>query len=230
VPFPGNLALVAITGAFPLINGDPQDGFVVFDPGQVVTDPDGEAIFSGRVSTPVRASVMTPIQLPATDNASLRYSPPFVYTCTVHVGNTIGVPFQIALPAALGATVDLSYLQPVTPAPPASAFASPNVWTATQIFAASPPFEVPSGAGFGKILTSDSSGNMTLQTVGGATVFSQPFTSQSVVTVTHNLGKFPAVTVLDTAGDECVGDVVQVSMDQLVVSFSAPFSGVVYCN
>lgn len=60
--------------------------------------------------------------------------------------------------------------------------------------------------------------------------FSQPFTSQSIVTVTHNLGKYPAVTVLDSAGDECEGTVVHTSMNALTVYYSASFSGVITCN
>jgi hypothetical protein len=66
--------------------------------------------------------------------------------------------------------------------------------------------------------------------VANAGVYTQPFTSQSVVTVTHNLGKYPSVTVLDSAGDQCEGDVDQLSTSQLTVTFSAPFSGTVYCN
>jgi hypothetical protein len=50
------------------------------------------------------------------------------------------------------------------------------------------------------------------------------------VTVTHNLGKHPAVQVVDSAGDQCEGDVRYVSNSQLTISFSAAFSGVVYCN
>lgn len=58
----------------------------------------------------------------------------------------------------------------------------------------------------------------------------QPFTAVSTVSVTHNLGKYPAVTVIDSAGDECVGSVNHVSTNQLTVNFSASFSGTVYCN
>jgi hypothetical protein len=60
--------------------------------------------------------------------------------------------------------------------------------------------------------------------------YTQSFTSASSVTVTHNLGKYVGVTVLDTAGDECEGDIDQVSINQCVLTFSAPFSGLVVCN
>lgn len=60
--------------------------------------------------------------------------------------------------------------------------------------------------------------------------FTQAFTNQSSVTVTHNLSKKPAVTVIDSAGDECEGDIAHISDNSLVVSFSASFSGTVLCN
>jgi hypothetical protein len=60
--------------------------------------------------------------------------------------------------------------------------------------------------------------------------FKQDFTIQSSVTVTHNLGKYPAVTVINSAGDEVIGDVNYINEDSLTVSFSSPFSGSVLCN
>lgn len=60
--------------------------------------------------------------------------------------------------------------------------------------------------------------------------FIYPFTSLASITVTHNLAKYPAVTVVDTSGDECEGDVIHVSVNQLTISFSSSFSGTVFCN
>jgi len=65
---------------------------------------------------------------------------------------------------------------------------------------------------------------------GGAIGFEQAFTSQSSVTVNHNLGRKPSVTVIDSAGDECIGDVDHLSNNSLVVTFSAAFTGTVLCN
>lgn len=65
---------------------------------------------------------------------------------------------------------------------------------------------------------------------GGDKTFTQAFSATSMVPVNHGLGKNPAVTVMDTAGDECVGDVDFTSDNSLTVTFSAPFSGVVTCN
>ncbi len=60
--------------------------------------------------------------------------------------------------------------------------------------------------------------------------FTQSFTSQSSVTVTHNLAKYPSVTVLDSAGDEVEGLVDHLSTNQLTLTFSAPFTGIAICN
>src|SRR3954467_10942682 len=60
--------------------------------------------------------------------------------------------------------------------------------------------------------------------------YTQTFTDSSSVTVDHNLGKYPAITVIDTAGDEVIGDVDHVGLNQVVISFGAAFSGMVICN
>lgn len=48
--------------------------------------------------------------------------------------------------------------------------------------------------------------------------------------VIHNLGKFPAVTVVDSAGDVCIGDVHYVSANRVALAFRAPFSGQAFLN
>lgn len=58
----------------------------------------------------------------------------------------------------------------------------------------------------------------------------QAFTTVSSVTVPHNLGKYPATTIIDSAGDEVEGDIVHNTINQLTVNFSAVFSGTIFCN
>src|SRR5665213_1181258 len=48
--------------------------------------------------------------------------------------------------------------------------------------------------------------------------------------VAHNLGKFPSVTVVDSAGTQVMGAVVHIDANNLVINFSAGFSGKAYCN
>jgi hypothetical protein len=54
--------------------------------------------------------------------------------------------------------------------------------------------------------------------------------SASVWTITHNLNKYPSVTVKDTAGTEVEGEVIHISVNQLTITFSAGFSGVATLN
>lgn len=44
-------------------------------------------------------------------------------------------------------------------------------------------------------------------------------------TIDHNLGFRPNVSVTDTAGDDCEGDVDHPTVNQTVVAFSASFAG-----
>ena len=55
-------------------------------------------------------------------------------------------------------------------------------------------------------------------------------TSASVWIVNHNLGKNPAVSIVDTGGNEVIGDVLYININSLTLTFSAPFSGKAYCN
>jgi hypothetical protein len=55
-------------------------------------------------------------------------------------------------------------------------------------------------------------------------------TPSAVWVVVHGLGFHPTVQVFDTANDEVEGDIVHDSVDQLTITFSAPFGGVAYLN
>jgi hypothetical protein len=48
--------------------------------------------------------------------------------------------------------------------------------------------------------------------------------------VVHNLGKRPAVVIVDSAGTRVMGTVQYYSGNLLYVRFSTAFSGTVYCN
>lgn len=48
--------------------------------------------------------------------------------------------------------------------------------------------------------------------------------------ITHNLGKYPSVTVVDSGGNVVIGDVAYDSVNALTCTFSAPFSGKAYLN
>ena len=48
--------------------------------------------------------------------------------------------------------------------------------------------------------------------------------------VQHDLDGWPAVTVVDSAGTEVVGDVQYIDKNNVVISFTAPFSGKAFFN
>lgn len=52
--------------------------------------------------------------------------------------------------------------------------------------------------------------------------------SASTWTVTHNLGFFPSVSVVDSGGTTVIGDVSYITEHQVSISFSAAFGGKAY--
>ena len=54
--------------------------------------------------------------------------------------------------------------------------------------------------------------------------------ASSTWTVTHNLGGYPSVTVVDSGNTVVVGNVDYKGSQQLVITFNAAFSGCVYLN
>lgn len=54
--------------------------------------------------------------------------------------------------------------------------------------------------------------------------------SQSSWTVLHNLGKYPSITVVDSAGSIVRGDYEYPTENTVVLKFNAPFKGVAYLN
>lgn len=48
--------------------------------------------------------------------------------------------------------------------------------------------------------------------------------------VTHNLNKYPSITVLDSAGTVVIGEIEHVSINKLILTFKGAFSGKAICN
>lgn len=49
-------------------------------------------------------------------------------------------------------------------------------------------------------------------------------------TIDHDLGKYPSVTIVDSAGSTIVGEVTYINNNQVLVSFTAAFAGTAYLN
>ena len=63
--------------------------------------------------------------------------------------------------------------------------------------------------------------------VGGSFVHTQSV-SASTWTISHNLGFFPSVNVVDSGGTTVIGDVSYITENQVSISFSAAFGGKAY--
>ena len=58
-----------------------------------------------------------------------------------------------------------------------------------------------------------------------ATVVHTQSSSASTWTVNHNLGRYPSVDVIDSAGTQVIGDIQHTSINQAVLTFDNPFAG-----
>lgn len=65
--------------------------------------------------------------------------------------------------------------------------------------------------------------------VGGVYTHNQ-LVSSSTWTITHNMGFFPSVTVIDSGNNTVIGNVTYISENQLSVSFNATFGGKAYLS
>lgn len=54
--------------------------------------------------------------------------------------------------------------------------------------------------------------------------------SSATWVIVHNLNKKPAVTVVDSGDNIVYGDVVYDTLNQLTITFTAPFGGAAYLN
>jgi len=87
---------------------------------------------------------------------------------------------------------------------------------------------------------------ISITTPGGTTSFGTPGTTEVVVpdlayahtqgtasatwTINHNLDFYPNVTILDSAGTIVEGEIAYTSRNQVVLTFSAAFSGKAYLS
>ena len=55
-------------------------------------------------------------------------------------------------------------------------------------------------------------------------------TSSDVWEITHNLNKYPAVTVVDSGGSVVIGEIVYIDKNNIRITFTSAFSGKAYLN
>lgn len=234
------ISTVTVTGTILDASQEPLSGEVIFTPSTGATDAGGNPILAPITD----ASGLVVIAMTGVTEQLNRgtFSAALVPTNTAGL-NPIGWLYQVTINnpgiPAYGFTcfipsspnpVDLSQL---VPAQSVAAYASYLPLTGgalSGLLVLGNGLQIPAGAAAGDVLTSDSAGNAAWQPNRGDKNYTQAFNSAAVINVTHNLGKYPAVTVMDTAGDWMFGDVDYLTPNSLTVTFAAPTSGTVICN
>lgn len=91
--------------------------------------------------------------------------------------------------------------------------------------------EVQFIAGYGSLTHEETVGFAAESKQGGDKNFTYiQSTSAAVWTITHNLGKRPSASVIDSAGSNVVGEVDYTSNNELTITFSSAFKGTAYLN
>jgi len=230
MPLPGDLSTVTVTGTFRDAAGAPQLGSVTFAPSANLTDATGEVVvWATPRPYPLAAGILAAGPLAATDNADLSPSG-WTYAVTVAVQGAMPDTFWAPLPSS-PSTVDFTALVRMSSPGATSPYLLTSGGTMAGPLVIGDGLQIPSGAAGGYVLTSDSAGHAAWEPGGsGGGHFTQGFTALSVVTVVHNLGRKPAVVVVDSAEDVCNGDVRYVDANTVQLTFSAPFTGTAICT
>jgi hypothetical protein len=64
----------------------------------------------------------------------------------------------------------------------------------------------------------------------GDKFYQQDFRSTTTVTVTHNLGKYPSVAVVNTFKEQVEAEIDYIDTNNLTVKFNGANTGTVFCN
>lgn len=190
-------------------NGQPSTGTVTFMPSSKILDRYDAVILSGPITLSLDAQGRFSVELPCTDNLLLQPIN-WNYEVRTRTGGAKPTTIRIYLPLEDGSDVDISTLDAV-----ASTVSAPSGSTSTQRGPAGPQglqgIQGPTGA----------SAETYVHTQG---------TPSDTWTINHNLGYFPNVSVVDSAGTVVEGDTAWPNAYTIVVSFESAFSGKAYLS
>ena len=159
---------MTLTGTYLDGSGNPLFGTVTFAPSVPLTDStDSEIVLQAPVTVAVNSAGQFSVALYGTDDADLAPSG-WTWQVTENIAGLTPSTWSFFLAWADGSTQDLSDLAPVAEVTPVAAYLpeSGGTMSGTVVLGGSPPLKLPSGTS-GYVLTSDSSGDITLQP-GGA--------------------------------------------------------------
>ena len=107
---------------------------------------------------------------------------------------------------------------------------APAVATTTDVLAAALATDTAQRIAFGTFVEAQIAA-LPPPNAGGATTYTfNNATPTRVWRIAHNLGRFPDVTVVDSAGSQVEGDVTYQYSNTLTVTFTSAFAGVAYLN
>lgn len=78
--------------------------------------------------------------------------------------------------------------------------------------------------------TQDDIDNFLSNVIQDKTYIHDQMVSSEVWIITHNLNKYPSITVINSAGSVSFGEIDYVSLNEISITFSAGFSGKAYLN
>ena len=89
-------------------------------------------------------------------------------------------------------------------------------------------FKTPTGTSAQVLLANGTVGS--LSGIGDKNYIHTQSSASATWTVTHNLNKFPSVTVVDSANNVVMGAVEMINLNSITITFTASFSGKAYIN
>lgn len=244
VPWPNDVVTRTVFGTYLTGAGDPAKGRITFTPTSRVVDAEDAVVIEDTLTAVLDATGSFEIELPTTDNDLL--SPKgWAYDVSVRLYGVKPQRFFALLPYGDGSDVDIRTNISLTSTNVSNVSSSTGVQGPIgprgpgTLIGEGPPSNL---AGFdGDIYIDSDRGSYYGPKADGIWpaepvyvaantrrhVHTQAVAS-SIWTITHTLAGRPSVMIVDSSGTVVIGDISYNSDTEVVVSFSAPFSGYAY--
>lgn len=200
-----------VFGQYLKSDGKPATGSITFVPSSRIVDPYDSVILSGPLTVSLDAEGKFSVALPCTDNILLQ-PVNWHYEVRTRTGGTKPTTIRIYLPLEDGSDIDISILGSANSITTPS---GPTGVTTTQRGPAGPQglqgIQGPTGS-------------------SAETYVHNQGSPSDTWTINHNLGYFPNVSVVDSAGTVVEGDTAWPNAYTIVVSFESAFSGKAYLS